>query len=71
MLNFSGIVPVLKRSGQTSTVYRRHARPLFVYQSFIEYANESIRHSLWARAFTKCTKRPTNRLGSFTPAIFT
>ena len=51
MLNFSGIAPVLKRSGQTTIIHRRYARPLFLHQSFIEYANESIRHSLWARAF--------------------
>ena len=51
MLNFSGIAPVLKRSGNSTTIHRRYARPLFVHQSFIEYANESIRHSLWARAF--------------------
>jgi transposase len=51
MLNFSGIAPVLKRSGQSTTVHRRFARPLFLHQSFMEYANESIRHSLWARAF--------------------
>jgi transposase len=51
MLNFSGIAPVLKRSGATTTIHRRFARPLFLHQSFIEYANESIRHSLWARAF--------------------
>jgi transposase len=56
MLNFSGIAPVLKRSGQACTVHRRYARPLFLHQSFIEYANESIRHSLWARAFYQMHK---------------
>jgi transposase len=56
MLNFSGIAPVLKRSGQATTVHRRYARPLFVHQSFTEYANESIRHSLWARAFYQMQK---------------
>ena len=56
MLNFSGIAPVLKRSGQSTTVHRRYARPLFLHQSFIEYANESIRHSLWARAFYQMHK---------------
>jgi hypothetical protein len=51
MLNFSGVAPVLKRSGQATIIHRRFARPLFLHQCFIEYANESIRHSLWARAF--------------------
>ncbi len=56
MLNFSGIAPVLKRSGASTTIVRRYARPLFVHQSFIEYANELIRHSLWARAFYQMHK---------------
>ena len=56
MLNFSGIAPVLKRSGQSTTIHRRYARPIFLHQSFIEYANESIRHSLWARAFYQMHK---------------
>jgi len=56
MLNFSGIAPVLKRSGRSTIVHRRFARPLFLHQSFIEYANESIRHSLWARAFYQMQK---------------
>ena len=61
MLNFNGIALILKRSGQTTIVHRRFARPLFLHQSFIEYANESIRHSLWARAFYqmhKCAEKP-------------
>jgi hypothetical protein len=58
-LNFSGIAPVLKRSGQATTIHRRYARPLFLHQSFIEYANESIRHSLWAHAFYQMQKAAT------------
>ena len=56
MLNFSGIAPVLKRSGASATIHRRFARPLFLHQSFMEYANESIRHSVWARAFYQMHK---------------
>src|SRR5439155_26962658 len=56
LLNFCGIAPVLKRSGQTTIVHRRYARPLLPHQSFIEYANESIRHSLCARAFYQMHK---------------
>lgn len=51
-----GIAPVLKPSGQVSITHHRYARPLFLHQSFIEYANESIRHSLWARAFYQMHK---------------
>jgi len=47
---------VLKRSGQATTIQRRFARPLFLHQSFMEYANESIRHSVWARAFYQMQK---------------
>jgi hypothetical protein len=36
MLNFRGIAPVLKRSGQASITYRRYARPLFLHQNFID-----------------------------------
>ena len=51
MQKFSGIAPVLKRSGNKSWVQRRYACPTFLRQSFHEYAGESIRHSAWARAF--------------------
>jgi len=64
LLNFSGIAPVLKRSGQTTIVHRRYARPIFLHQSFIEYANESIRHSLWARAFYQMHKAANKATGS-------
>lgn len=48
---FSGIAPVLIRSGKSAWVKRRHACPKFVRQSFHEWAGESIRHSRWARAY--------------------
>src|SRR5258708_33063093 len=54
--NLSGMPPILKRSGQTTIVQGRLARPLFLHKSFIECANESIRHSLWARAFYQMHK---------------
>lgn len=48
---FSGIAPVLKQSGKSHYVHRRHRCPKFLRQSFHEYAGESIRHSTWARAY--------------------
>lgn len=48
---FSGIAPVLVRSGRSAWVKRRHACPTFIRQSFHEWAGESIRHSRWARAY--------------------
>jgi hypothetical protein len=48
---FSGIAPVIKRSGKTKFVHRRLACPKFVRQSFHEYAKSSIPWSRWARAY--------------------
>ena len=48
---YSGIAPVTERSGNRCWVHWRWGCPKFLRQSFHEYANESIRHSLWARAF--------------------
>ena len=48
---FSGIAPVIERSGKTCFVHRRFACPKFLRQSFHEYAGQSIRWSPWARAY--------------------
>jgi transposase len=48
---YSGIAPVTERSGNRCWVHWRWACPKFLRQSFHEYVNESIRHSLWARAY--------------------
>jgi len=48
---FSGIAPVIERSGRTCFVHRRFACPKFLRQSFHEYAGQSIRWSPWARAY--------------------
>jgi transposase len=48
---FSGVAPVLIRSGRSTWIKRRHACPKFVRQSFHEWAGESIRHCRWARAY--------------------
>ncbi len=48
---YTGIAPVTERSGNRCWVHWRWGCPKFLRQSFHEYANESIRHSLWARAF--------------------
>jgi transposase len=50
---FSGIAPVIERSGKTCFVHRRFACPKFVRQSFHEYAAQSIRWSPWARVYYK------------------
>lgn len=48
---FSGIAPVMERSGKSCRVRWRYFCPKFLRQSFHEYAGESIKHSFWARAY--------------------
>jgi hypothetical protein len=53
MEKYSGIAPVIKASGKIRLVQRRFARPLFLHQSFMEYADRSVRHCAWAKAFLR------------------
>jgi transposase len=48
---YGGVAPVTERSGKSSWVHWRYACPKFLRQSFHEYANESIRHSIWAKTY--------------------
>jgi transposase len=48
---FSGIAPVLERSGKSYWVHWRMACPKFVRQSFHEFAAQSRMHSPWAAAY--------------------
>lgn len=47
----TGIAPVLVRSGKKSWVHWRFKCPKFLRQSFVEFANQSIRLSFWAKTF--------------------
>lgn len=49
--SLSGVAPVVERSGKSVWVHRRWACMRFARQSFHEWAAESIRHSIWARAW--------------------
>ena len=51
LLRFSGVAPVVERSGKSSWTRWRYFCPKFIRQSFVEYAGESVRHSEWAKAF--------------------
>jgi transposase len=51
LLCFSGIAPVIERSGKSEWIRWRYFCPKFFRQSFVEYAGESIKHSFWARAY--------------------
>ena len=48
---WSGVAPVKKQSGKTKIVSFRWARPVFLHQTFVEYARSSVKYSDWARAF--------------------
>jgi hypothetical protein len=48
---YSGIAPVIERSGKSVWVHRRLSRPIFVCQTFHEFAQQSTRFSPWADQF--------------------
>ena len=49
MARYSGTAPVTEKSGKQKWVHRRWARPVFMHQSFVEFASHSIRFSRWAK----------------------
>ena len=51
MQNYSGTSPVTVRSGKRCSVHARWQRPTFLHQTFHEFAEASIPHCSWARAF--------------------
>jgi transposase len=51
LLCFSGVAPVLERSGKSTWSRWRYFCPKFLRQSFHEYAGESINHPFWAKAY--------------------
>ena len=48
---YSGIAPVMEKSGKKKWVHFRWACPKFLRQSFHEWAGHSIRQSVWARNY--------------------
>ena len=48
---YSGVAPVIERSGESSWTRWRYFCPKFLRQSFVEYAGQSLNHSFWARAY--------------------
>lgn len=52
----SGVAPVQRQSGKTRRVCFRHARPLFLHQSWLEFAYHSLAGSQWARQFYRSRK---------------
>jgi transposase len=51
LLTFTGIAPIMERSGKTTVTHFRWFCPTFLRQSFHEFAGQSIQYSPWAKAF--------------------
>jgi len=51
LARYSGIAPVLERSGQRVWVHWRYSCPKFLRQTFVEWANQSKKYSYWAKEF--------------------
>jgi len=51
LLRFSGIAPIIERSGKQFRIRWRYFCPKFFRQTFHEYAAQSIQDSFWARAY--------------------
>ena len=51
LLCYSGVAPIVERSGKHYLTRWRYFCPKFLRQSFVEYAAESVKHSSWARAY--------------------
>jgi transposase len=48
---YSGIAPVMEKSGKKKWVHFRRACPKFLRQSFHEWAGHSVAQSVWARSY--------------------
>ena len=48
---YSGLAPVIERSGQKSWTHWRYSCPTFLRQTFVEWAGLTVRYSFWARAY--------------------
>lgn len=48
---YSGIAPVIEASGRQHWVHTRRGYPKFLHQTFHEFAEASIPHCTWAKAF--------------------
>lgn len=48
---YTGIAPVIERSGQKSWTHWRYSCPKFIRQTFVEWAGQSVKYSFWAKAY--------------------
>jgi len=51
LVRYTGVAPVLKRSGNKSWIHFRYACPKFIRQTFVEWAGYTLRESYWAKEY--------------------
>ena len=56
LAQYVGCAPVTERSGKQITIHWRWASPTFHRQSFVEFAQWSVVHCIWARAYNELLK---------------
>jgi transposase len=57
LLRYTGIAPVSESSGNKCWVHWRWSCPIFLRQTFVEWADQSRHHSFWADAFYKMQRK--------------
>jgi transposase len=57
LLRYTGIAPVTESSGNKCWVHWRWSCPIFLRQTFVEWADQSRQHSFWADAFYKMQRK--------------
>lgn len=56
LTQYNGSAPVTERSGKQKVVHWRWSAPVFVRQSFVEFAQWSVVHCSWAKAYNDLLK---------------
>jgi transposase len=60
LLRYVGIAPVKESSGKKNWVHWRWSCPIFLRQTFVEWANQSRHHSAWAQAYYRMQRDKGN-----------
>ena len=51
LARYSGVTPVMERSGTKTWVHWRYCCPKFLRQTFVEWARQTLKYSYWAKTF--------------------
>lgn len=60
LLRYVGIAPVKESSGKKHWVHWRWSCPIFLRQTFVEWANQSRHHCAWAQAYYRMQRQQGN-----------